>query len=180
MSLIGHMHKLQTNPNDEWYTLYENVDVEMRSHLLWNPNIFRDKIIYFPCDDVEKSNFPKWFIDNSDICEYAKLICSCYKKSNMFGILSGDLWEVDRNGNIKHKVLCGSGDFRSNELSQCWRQADLIITNPPFSLFKDFMEFIVKYQKFYIVVGTIMKYSYAIMRNDVISHRIGGGVLLNR
>ena len=68
----------QRKMNDEYYTLYDDIQMHFEEILESDPDVFRDKVIYCPCDDFDKSNFPKYFMDNRKRLNYKKLICSCY------------------------------------------------------------------------------------------------------
>lgn len=124
------------NKNDEFYTQYQDIQTEINAYLDYNSNLFKDKIVLCPCDDPEWSNFTKYFIDHFEEFGLLKLISTCYTEGG-----HGKLLIKDRNKTIKQE-LQGDGDFRSQEVTAIRDQADFIITNPPFSLFREFMNWI--------------------------------------
>ena len=71
--------------DDEYYTFYDDVESHFGRILAENPYVFENKVIYFPCDDFEMSNFPKWFISNQDSLRYKKLVCTSYRKNRDIG-----------------------------------------------------------------------------------------------
>lgn len=155
--------------NDEFYTLYEYIQKEVNAYLEFNPDTFRDKTVLCPCDDPEWSNFTKFFAQNFESLGLKKLISTSYsleeKKSRyphyhqmtIFELTSpqydeeksitkGRIFTLTRSSNkkidyddLKWKYLNGNGDFQSDEIKKLRDQADIIVTNPPFSLFRDFV-----------------------------------------
>lgn len=165
------------NKNDEFYTQYRDIEKEIGAYLDYNPNLFRDKIILLPCDDPEFSNFTKYFIDNFRNFGIKKLISTSYAKCGVeyyrhfqlsffednkkYNFAKNDLRgrileitpdNIDIN-NIKWRYLTGNGDFRSDEIKKLRDEADIIITNPPFSLFREFIEWIFEAKKEFLVIG---------------------------
>ena len=134
--------------NDEFYTQYADIEKELQAYLDKNPNVFRNKIVLCPCDDPGWSNFTKWFAQNFKTIGLKKLISTSYNpggKGKLFWIdrdIDGD-GKIDIN-DLQSCELQGDGDFRSQEVTAIRDQADFIITNPPFSLFREFMDWIWK------------------------------------
>jgi len=134
--------------NDEFYTQYADIEKELQAYLDKNPNVFRNKIVLCPCDDPGWSNFTKWFAQNFKTIGLKKLISTSYNpggKGKLFWIdrdIDGD-GKIDIN-DLQSCELQGDGDFRSQEVTTIRDQADFIITNPPFSLFREFMDWIWK------------------------------------
>ena len=132
--------------NDEFYTQYADIEKELQAYLDKNPNVFRNKIVLCPCDDPGWSNFTKWFAQNFKTIGLKKLISTSYNpggKGKLFWIdrdVDGD-GKIDIN-DLQSCELQGDGDFRSKEVIAIRDQADFIITNPPFSLFREFMDWI--------------------------------------
>lgn len=166
--------------NDEFYTQYSDIEAEMNAYVEYNPDVFRDKTILLPCDDPEWSNFTKYFASNFERFGLKKLISTSYAKGagnkqlTIFEMLSplyneelhetrGKLFTLTRDkdgsGNIDTDdiefsgYLKGDGDFRSAEVCKLRDEADIIITNPPFSLFREFLAWILEGKKQFIVVG---------------------------
>ena len=159
--------------NDEFYTQYPDIEKEVNAYLEYNPEVFKNKTILLPCDDPEWSNFTKYFAQNFDRFRLKKLISTSFahNSKNYAGDYQPSLFETEdpqfdeektiNNGKIftltrdKNKngvinfedlewhYLEGDGDFRSNEIKKLRDEADIIITNPPFSLFREFLAWIV-------------------------------------
>ena len=132
--------------NDEFYTQYSDIEAELRAYLDKNPYTFQNKVVLCPCDDPGWSNFTKWFAQNFRTIGLKRLISTSYNPGG-----KGKLFWIDRDINGDGKIdindlqsceLQGDGDFRSQEVSALRDQADFIITNPPFSLFREFVNWI--------------------------------------
>ena len=170
----------KTAKNDEFYTQYSDIEAEMNAYVEFNPDVFRDKTILLPCDDPEWSNFTKYFAANFDRFGLRKLISTSYAKgagnrqlslfeqeSPLFDEVMhethGKLFilerDVDGDGVVDSDdieftcYLEGDGDFRSAEVCALRDEADIIITNPPFSLFQDFVKWILTAEKQFIIIG---------------------------
>lgn len=122
--------------NDEFYTQYADIEKEIQSYLDFNPQLFFGKTILCPCDNPMLSNFTKYFVENFNRLGLKKLISCCYLKDEK-GILL-----IKTIDNTSMSLLNENGDFRSSELIQFRNEADFIITNPPFSLFCEFINWI--------------------------------------
>ena len=134
--------------NDEFYTQYADIQTEVNAYLDYNPDLFKDKIVLCPCDDPEWSNFTKFFAQNFKRFGLKKFISTSYSK--IPGQLGKIFW-IDRDVNGDGKIdindlqwdwLSGDGDFRSLEVTKIRDQVDFVITNPPFSLFREFIDWI--------------------------------------
>ncbi len=166
--------------NDEFYTQYSDIEAEMNAYYEYNPDVFRDKVILLPCDDPEWSNFTRYFAANFTRFGLKKLISTSYLRSagsrhqTLFELSSslfdekkhrtrGKLFtlsrDTDGSGHIDTDdiefsgYLKGDGDFRSEEVTKLRDEADIIITNPPFSLFRDFLAWILEGGKDFIIMG---------------------------
>ena len=166
--------------NDEFYTQYSDIEAEMNVYVEYNPDVFRGKTILLPCDDPEWSNFTKYFAANFERFGLKKLISTSYAKGSenrqlsLFEIESplydaekhetrGKLFTLthdrDGSGNIDTDdiefsgYLEGDGDFRSAEVCRLRDEADIIITNPPFSLFRPFLVWIMEGKKQFAIIG---------------------------
>lgn len=136
--------------NDEFYTQYADIQTEVNAYLDFNPDLFKNKTVLCPCDDPEWSNFTKFFAQNFQRFGLKKFISTSYSKTpGQFGKIfwidrdvTGD-GRVDIN-DLQWDILSCDGDFRSLEVTAIRDQADFIITNPPFSLFREFMDWIWK------------------------------------
>lgn len=170
----------KTAKNDEFYTQYADIEAEMNAYVEYNPDVFRDKTILLPCDDPEWSNFTRYFASNFERFGLKKLISTSYAKGaanrqlTIFEMMSplydeelhethGKLFtlthDTDGSGNIDTDdiefsgYLKGDGDFRSAEVCRLRDEADIIITNPPFSLFREFLAWIMKAGKQFSIIG---------------------------
>lgn len=167
----------QHNINDEFYTEYDPICDFFSEVLLNHPDYFTDKNIICPCDSLN-SNFPKYFTDNFDKLKWSTLTCIQYDGNKQLGKLFGGeahgMIHKYVNGKfISTDQLSGSGDFRSSEVITNINMSDIIITNPPFSLFVDFMDICISSGKEFFVVGTQMKTTspkiFSYFRNKIIA-----------
>lgn len=169
--------------NDEFYTQYDDIQREVNAYLEYDPQVFQDKTILLPCDDPEWSNFTKFFAQNFENFGLRKLISTSYaansKPSDIPYQLTlfeteapqydesktrsrGKIFTLTRDKNQSGKIdiddlewqyLEGNGDFRSDEIKALRDEADIIVTNPPFSLFKQFLSWIVEADKKFLIIG---------------------------
>ena len=185
--------------NDEFYTQYSDIEAEMNAYVEYNKDVFRDKTILLPCDDPEWSEFTRYFASNFERFGIKKLISTSYAKGAANAQLSlfemdsplydeykhaehGRLYtltrDTDGSGNIDTDdiefsgYLEGDGDFRSDEVKKLRDEADIIITNPPFSLFREFLKWILDAKKQFIIVGNINAITYKevfpfVMKNEI-------------
>ncbi len=171
--------------NDEFYTQWEDIQKEMSAYLEYNENVFKDKTILLPCDDPEWSNFTRFFAQNFERFGLKKLISTSYavESKNYETMYQPTLFETNnpqydeikttKNGKIfildhdttndgkididdlEWHYLEGDGDFKSDEIKALRDEADIIITNPPFSLFKEFLPWIMEANKKFVVIGNM-------------------------
>lgn len=176
--------------NDEFYTQYHDIEKEISAYLEYNPNVFRDKTILLPCDDPEWSNFTKYFAQNFRKFGLKKLISTSYavdskkyKKGYQPTLFetnnpqydkikttkTGKIFTLthDKTGDGKVNVndlewhyLEGDGDFRSIEIKELRDESDIIITNPPFSLFREFLSWIIEANKQFVVISNLNAITY--------------------
>lgn len=168
---------------DEYYTQYYDIEREIESYLDYNPDIFRNKTVLLPCDDPEWSNFTRYFAQNFELLGLKKLISTSYAleskkykggyqlsfleidsphfdkdKTNTHGKIFVLTQDVTGDGHIdlddlQWDYLEGDGDFRSEEVTQLRDEADIIVTNPPFSLYRSFFAWIMEAGKQFILVA---------------------------
>tara|TARA_R110000787_G_scaffold52420_3_gene123450 strand:+ start:84 stop:1079 length:996 start_codon:yes stop_codon:yes gene_type:complete len=157
------LHQAKVSKKDEFYTQLPDIERELRHYKKY----FKDKIIYCNCDDPRVSNFFHYFSYNFEKLGLKKLIATCYKNQNMDLFSNNDSEKAiyleytgDKNGNnvpdtdeIGIKPLKGDGDFRSQESIELLEQADIVVTNPPFSLFSEYVAQLIKYEKKFLIVG---------------------------
>jgi hypothetical protein len=169
--------------NDEFYTQYHDIEKEIAAYIEYNSNVFRGKTLLLPCDDPEWSNFTKFFAQNFQRFGLKKLISTSYAadSKNFKSSYQATLFETknpqydknkttkngkiftltrDKTGDGKVDVddlewhyLKGDGDFESDEIKKLRDEADIIITNPPFSLFKEFLAWVVEANKQFVIIG---------------------------
>ena len=145
---------------DEFYTMLTDIEKEM-SHY---KDFFKGKVVYCNCDDARESNFFKYFSKNFEFLGLKKLITTGYKAEGKGVVL---IYEGDKNGNRKVddaevfvKELNGSGDFRSEECIEFLKEADVVVTNPPFSLFRQYIAQLIEYDKKFIAIGNSNALTY--------------------
>lgn len=176
--------------NDEFYTQYHDIEKEINAYLEYDPNVFKDKTILMPCDDPEWSNFTKFFAQNFERFKLKKLISTSYapesktfkegyqpslfevndvkydeiktKKNGKIFTLTGDKSGdgVINVNDLEWHYLEGDGDFKSDEIKKLRDEADIIITNPPFSLFRDFLAWITEAKKEFVIIGNMNAITY--------------------
>lgn len=171
--------------NDEFYTQYIDIEKEVNAYLEYNPDVFRDKIVFLPCDDPEWSNFTRFFAQNFDRFGLKKLISTSFARDSkeykdtlqlsslevnsprfdinktdsrgkIYTLTSDISWDGKVNiDDFDWDYLEGDGDFRSEEVKWLRDEADIIITNPPFSLFREFLAWIVEADKQFLIIGSL-------------------------
>ena len=153
MAKNSNLHTAKTAKNDEFYTMLTDIEKEMRYY----KDFFKGKVVYCNCDDARESNFFKYFSLNFEFLGLKKLICTGYKADGKGVVL---VYEGDKNGNrrvdneeIVVNELNGDGDFRSEECIEYLKQADVVVTNPPFSLFRQYVKQLMDYNKKFIIIG---------------------------
>ena len=156
------LRKAAKTKNDEFYTQYKDIEEEVGTYR----KLFRGKTVYLPCDDPaeKKSEFWSFFVDNFDLFELKKLIATHYDENGkaykiwIENDTTGDGFIDD--GDALQVELEGDGDFRSEECTEILKEADIVCTNPPFSLFREFVDWILKYNKDFLIIGNQNAFSY--------------------
>jgi hypothetical protein len=176
--------------NDEFYTQYHDIEKEMNAYLEYDADVFRGKTVLLPCDDPEWSNFTKYFAQNFTALGLKKLVSTSYAPNSksddlfyqptLFEIESpqfdetkasenGKIFTLDSDTNSDEVInyddliweyLEGDGDFRSAEITALRDEADIIITNPPFSLFREFLAWIMQGGKQFVIIGNMNAITY--------------------
>ena len=175
--------------NDEFYTQYADIQKEINAYLEYNPDTFRDKTVLLPCDDPEWSNFTRFFAQNFERLGLKRLISTSYAveskkykdyqptlfetespwfdadKTRVKGKIFELTCDTNQNGRIdiddlEWHYLEGDGDFRSKEVCQLRDEADIIVTNPPFSLFREFVAWIMEAGKQLLLIGNSNAVTY--------------------
>jgi len=168
--MTKHLHRARKAKNDEFYTQLTDIEKEI-SH--YAPH-FRGKVVYCNCDDPSMSKFFHYFSHNFEHLGLKKLVTTCYKNQHrdLFsenkderdvmldydGIRSGE--RVPKAKDIGVKVLNGDGDLRSGECIDILKRVDIVVTNPPFSLFRDYVFQLIEYGKEFLIIGSQNAISY--------------------
>jgi len=180
----------KTAKYDEFFTQYRDIEKEINAYLEYNPKAFQDKTILLPCDDPEWSNFTKYFAINFEKLGLKKLISTSYapekKRQNILpqptlfetenllfdpqrSNLNGKIFTITKDSNedglintedLVWEYLTEDGDFRSTEVTKLRDEADIIITNPPFSLFREFISWIFQKDKKFLLIGNLNSITY--------------------
>ncbi len=179
------LHQAKANKRDEFYTLYPDVERE----LIHYTSHFRDKIIFCNCDDPRTSSFFKYFADNFYNFGIKKIICSCYRKydPDLFNpsLEHGFYYEYTGSESIAPSDeelihFQGDGDFRSEESISLLRQADIVITNPPFSLFREYIKQLAAHRKKFLIISNINAITYKEVFTLIQANRVWLGVNFGR
>lgn len=162
------LQKAKTAKSDEFYT--QLCDIE--SELQFYKTHFKDKVVFCNCDDPIISNFFKYFSRNFEDLGIKKILTSCYRdrSENLFSEKnqeSGFFFEYTNTDKEKNKINLpeiipfeGDGDFRSPESIELLNKSDIVVTNPPFSLFREYVEQLVKYDKKFLIIGNVNAITY--------------------
>jgi len=187
--------------NDEFYTQYSDIQKEIEAYLEYDPNVFRDKVVYCNCDDPFESNFFRYFVLNFNKLGLKQLITTSYKPSPvantqlaLFGddktlakskgrpkvtankFIINEVHDIDGDGEFNLKDIAqqlktnkhnewtpldGDGDFRSPECVKLLDQSDIVVTNPPFSLFREYLKQLIDHDKKFLIIGAMNALKYA-------------------
>ena len=164
------LHVAKTAKKDEFYTQLSDIESELKHY----ESHFKDKVVFCNCDDPRNSNFFVYFSHNFEKLGLKKLITTCYKNQENDLFIQEEAEKAvfleyygDKNGNkipdaeeIGMIPLKGDGDFRSKESIELLKEADIVVTNPPFSLFREYVEQLVKYEKKFLIIGNINAITY--------------------
>ena len=157
------LQNAKNEKNDEFYTQLKDIENELK----YFRDQFKDKVVYCNCDDPRVSNFFHYFSYNFELLGLKRLIATCYKNNNMDLFSKNEdekavylIYEGAKNGSklpttdeITVNELNGDGDFRSQECINLLKQADIVVTNPPYSLFREYISQLVEYKKQFLVIG---------------------------
>ncbi|NMD00102.1 MAG: DNA methyltransferase [Bacteroidales bacterium] len=199
-SSIKNLKKARKAKNDEFYTQFIDIQKEIEKYLDYNPDTFRNKVVYCNCDDPFESNFFRYFVLNFNKLGLKQLITTSYKPSpvantqlQLFGddktlpkskgrpkitankFIINEVHDIDEDGEFnlkdvskqlktnKHNEwtpLDGDGDFRSDECISLLKQSDIVVTNPPFSLFREYFRQLFDFNKKFLIIGNINCLTY--------------------
>ena len=155
MSKNTNLHAAKTAKNDEFYTRFDDINFEINLAEHGYRPFFKDKIVYCNCDDPEESNFWKFFKARFNGLKLKKLISSHYDQEGKSS------YKLEYDGEKVTKTeLEGNGDFRSPECVELLKESDIVVTNPPFSLFRDFIGLLMKYNKKFAIIGNMNAITY--------------------
>ena len=160
----SNLHRASKAKEDEFYTQLTDIENELKHY----KQHFQNKTVYCNCDDPFVSNFFRYFSYNFEHLGLKKLIATCYKsrETDLFSQNDSEqaiclTYTGDKDGNgipdiseINVQPLKGDGDFRSNECIELLKEADIVVTNPPFSLFREYLAQLIEHEKSFLVVGS--------------------------
>jgi hypothetical protein len=164
------LHIAKSSKKDEFYTQLSDIESELKHY----KKHFNNKVVFCNCDDPRISNFFHYFSYNFENLGLKKLITTCYKNQEQDLFIQDEIenavfleYTGDKNGNkipdaeeIGVKFLKGDGDFRSKESIDLLKQADIVVTNPPFSLFREYVAQLINYEKKFLIIGNINAITY--------------------
>lgn len=155
MSKNNNLHAAKTVKNDEFYTRFEDINDEINREEHGYVKHFKDSVVYCNCDDPEESNFWKFFKIRFRFFQMKKLIATHYSADK------GASYKLEYDGESVVKTeLKGNGDFRSEECVELLKESDIVVTNPPFSLFRDFIGLLMEYNKKFAIIGNMNAITY--------------------
>lgn len=178
--------KAKKDKNDEFYTQLSDIENELKHY----KQHFKNKVVLCNCDDPRVSNFFRYFTLNFEHLGLKKLITTCYKNQDLDLFSQNDaakaIWleyNGDKNGNripdpeeIGIHFFEGDGDFRSNECVELLKQADIVVTNPPFSLFREYIGQLLEYNKKFVIVGNQNAITYKEVFAQIKNNKVWMGV----
>jgi hypothetical protein len=184
------LRKANKEKNDEFYTQLSDIEKELRHY----KEHFKGKTVLCNCDDPRVSNFFHYFSYNFEVLGLKKLIATCYKNQNMDLFSQNDSEKAiyleytgDKNGDnipnpeeIGINYLQGDGDFRSKECIELLQQADIVVTNPPFSKFREYVAQLIEFNKKFIIVGNQNSITYKEIFKLIKDNKIWLGYGFNR
>jgi len=162
------LHVARKSKNDEFYTQLSDI----KSELQYYGSQFHGKVVYCNCDDPKVSNFFEYFFLNFKRLGLRKLVASCFNEStegrpNPAESERGFYVTYSGEGGTKSEFLeqnisyfQGDGDFRSQESIELLKQSDVVVTNPPFSLFREYVEQLIEYEKEFLIIGNVNAITY--------------------
>ena len=159
----NNLHSAKNNKEDEFYIQLSDIEKELKHY----KKHFKNKVVLCNCDDPRVSNFFHYFSYNFEKLGLKKLITTCYKNQQRDLFSQNDKeqaiyleYEGDKNGDnvpnpeeIGIHILNGDGDFRSQECIELLKEADIVVTNPPFSLFREYVAQLIEYEKKFLIIG---------------------------
>lgn len=183
------LNKAKEAKKDEFYTQLDDINNELKHYR----EHFRGKTVLCNCDDPRVSNFFTYFAYNFEFLGLKKLITTCYKNQDMdlFSQNQSDkavylVYEGDKNGDhipnadeIGVMLLKGDGDFRSKECIELLKEADIVVTNPPFSLFREYVAQLIEYDKKFLIIGNVNAVKYKELFPLIMNNKIWLGASIH-
>src|SRR3989339_1150754 len=180
------LHQASKAKKDEFYTQLSDIEKELGHY----KKHFKGKVVFCNCDDPRVSNFFHYFSNNFENLGLKKLIATCYKNQNADLFSQNKVEKAiyleytgDKNGDkipelneIGIKELKGDGDFRSEECIELLKQADIVVTNPPFSLFREYVAQLMEYNKKFLIIGNQNNFTYKEIFKLLKENRVWAGV----
>ena len=175
-SLNKTLNKANHAKNDEFYTQLTDIEKELRHY----KEYFKDKVVFCNCDDPEESNFWKYFALNFDFLGLKRLISTHFGNGRPAYKLE-IVRDINKDGKINNldtikTPLKQNGDFRSPECIEILKKADIVVTNPPFSLFREYVSQLIEYHKKFIIIGNQNNFTYKEMFKLLKENKIWAGV----
>lgn len=182
------LQKAKKSKSDEFYTLLPDIESELHHYT----NHFRDKIVFCNCDDPRTSNFYRYFAVHFHELGLKKLIAACYREgqTSLFDVNNNETgFYYSFNGLDTENIIptdtdliyfSGDGDFRSEESIALLKQADIVVTNPPFSLFREYIAQLIKFKKSFLIIGNINAITYKEIFHLIKDNKIWLGINLGR
>jgi hypothetical protein len=181
---VKYLHKARNEKKDEFYTILVDIERELKHY----KKHFKNKVVLCNCDDPKESNFVKFFSMNFEHVGLKKLIATHYKDADFF--TREPPYKLEYTGAKKGKrlpdptdfmkAMIGTGDFRSAECIELLEQADIVVTNPPFSLFREYVTQLEEYGKKFLIVANWNAVSYKEIFQLIKKNRIWIGINSNR
>ena len=151
-----HLTNAKKNKNDEFFTQLPDIENELRHY----QNHFKNKVVFCNCDDPSFSNFWKYFHLNFQKLKLKKLISTHYsKEGSSYKMEYSGGNDSDRDVGIKTPLI-ENGDFRSQECIELLKKSDIVVTNPPFSLFREYVAQLTEHNKKFIIIGSLNAIAY--------------------
>lgn len=160
MAKNNNLHKAKSEPNNEFYTQLSDIEKELRHY----KDHFKGKSVFLNCDDPEESHFWKYFSLNFEFLGLTRLVSTHFEidkpsyKLEIRADMNGD-GIINRN-DMEKVPLYGNGDFRSPEAIEILKECDIVCTNPPFSLFREYLAQLEEYKKDFLIVGSMNAVTY--------------------
>ncbi len=182
------LHVAKKSKNDEFYTQLSDIESELEHY----ETQFQGKVVYCNCDDPQVSNFFEYFFQNFKRLGLKKLVASCYKEQTrdllnqtenergFYLTYSGE--DAEKSKVVSDSVVYfqGDGDFRNHESIELLKQSDIVVTNPPFSLFREYVDQLVEYDKKFLIIGNVNAITYKEIFKLIKDNRAWLGIKLGR